>query len=50
MQLMSTALEGEEYVPARQQDFDMAAWVRSCIANMSSDVGRSSLGSGVVLA
>lgn len=36
---MSTALEGEEYVPARQQDFKMATWIRACIATMASEVG-----------
>ncbi|KAF5836541.1 hypothetical protein DUNSADRAFT_5829 [Dunaliella salina] len=40
-QVVSSALEGEEYVPARQQDYNMASWIRSCISTMASNIGYS---------
>lgn len=33
------ALEGEEYLPARQQDFNMAGWVKDCIWDMAMEIG-----------
>ena len=40
-QVMSSALEGEEYIPPRKQDYKMAAWVRSCMLDMAKDIGEA---------
>lgn len=39
LQVMATVLEGEEFVPTRQQDFEMADWMKACIVNIAHEIG-----------